>query len=35
MKLSGAEIVCESLLMEGVEIVFGLPAARSCRSTAR
>ena len=25
MKLSGAEIVCESLLMEGVDIVFGLP----------
>ena len=25
MKLSGAEIVCEGLLKEGVEIVFGLP----------
>ena len=25
MKLSGAEIVCESLLKEGVDIVFGLP----------
>ncbi len=25
MELSGAEIVCESLLQEGVEVVFGLP----------
>ena len=25
MELSGAEIVCESLLMEGVEVIFGLP----------
>ena len=25
MELSGAEIVCESLLKEGVEVVFGLP----------
>ena len=25
MKLSGAEIVCESLLKEGVDLVFGLP----------
>ena len=25
MKLSGSEIVCESLLKEGVDIVFGLP----------
>jgi acetolactate synthase-1/2/3 large subunit len=25
MELSGAEIVCESLLREGVEVVFGLP----------
>ncbi|MSQ05672.1 MAG: biosynthetic-type acetolactate synthase large subunit [Dehalococcoidia bacterium] len=25
MKLTGAEIVCESLLKEGVEVVFGLP----------
>ena len=25
MKLTGAEIVCESLLQEGVDIVFGLP----------
>ena len=25
MELSGAEIVCESLLKEGVEVIFGLP----------
>ena len=25
MKLTGAEIVCESLLKEGVEVMFGLP----------
>ena len=25
MQLTGAEIVCESLLKEGVEIIFGLP----------
>jgi acetolactate synthase-1/2/3 large subunit len=25
MKLTGAEIVCESLLKEGVEVIFGLP----------
>ena len=25
MELSGAEIVCESLLQEGVEVIFGLP----------
>ena len=25
MKLTGAQIVCESLLMEGVDVVFGIP----------
>ena len=25
MKLTGAEIVCESLLQEGVDILFGIP----------
>ncbi len=25
MELTGAEIVCESLLKEGVDVVFGLP----------
>ena len=25
MKLSGAELVCESLIKEGVDILFGLP----------
>ena len=25
MKLSGAQILCESLIKEGVEVIFGLP----------
>ena len=25
MKLTGAEILCESLLKEGVEVIFGYP----------
>ena len=25
MKLTGAQILCESLLLEGVDVVFGIP----------
>jgi thiamine pyrophosphate-dependent acetolactate synthase large subunit-like protein len=35
MKLTGAQALIKSLEMEGVEVMFGLPAARSFRSTTR
>ena len=35
MELTGAEIVCESLLQEGVDVIFGLPGAPFSPFTGR